>query len=147
VNWVPAGDYAASWKEYHVKPMTKTELNAFRSALESRQTDLRNGNRNREALAIETSPDELDRIQHASERDMAIGNLERDSSRLLEVRAALRRIDGGTFGICVDCEANINPRRLAAIPWASFCIVCQESADREQRTSWSEIDTSLVMAA
>jgi DnaK suppressor protein len=127
--------------------MTKVELNAFRSALESRQTDLRNGRRNREALAIETSPDELDRIQHASERDMAIGNLERDSARLLEVRSALRRINAGTFGFCVGCEENINPKRLAAVPWASFCIVCQEGADREQKTLRNEIDTSLVMAA
>src|SRR5579864_3008523 len=105
--------------------MTKTELKAFRKALENRQAELGNGNRNREALAIETSPDELDRIQHTSERDMAIGNIERDSSRLLEVRAALRRIAASTFGICIHCEENINPKRLAAVPWTSFCIACQ----------------------
>ena len=127
--------------------MTKTELNVFRNTLEKRQTELRRGNSHREALAIETSPDELDRIQHASERDMAIGNLERDSSRMLEVRAALRRVDAGTFGICVGCDEEINVKRLAAIPWASSCIVCQEAADREQKTPWSEIDTSLGMAA
>jgi DnaK suppressor protein len=126
--------------------MTKVELNGFRSALESRQTDLRNGSKNREALAIETSPDELDRIQHASERDMAIGNLERDSARLLEVRSALLRINAGTFGFCVGCGENINPKRLAAVPSASFCIVCQEAADLE-KTVWSEIDTLLVIAA
>ena len=73
-------------------------------------------------------------------------NLERRSKRLREVRAALRRIDGGTFGICVGCEDNINPRRLAAVPWASSCIVCQEVADRGQETFRSGIDTSLVMA-
>jgi DnaK suppressor protein len=127
--------------------MTKTELSAFRMALENRQTDLGNGNRNREALAIETSSDELDRIQQASDRDYAMSNLERNSNRLREVRTALRRIDAGTFGICVDCEGNINPARLAAVPWASSCIVCQEAADREQKTPWSEIDASLVMAA
>jgi DnaK suppressor protein len=127
--------------------MTKIELNAFRKTLENRQAGLRNGNRNREALAIQSSPDELDRIQHASERDMTIGNLERDSGRLREVQAALRRIGAGTFGSCVECEVTINPKRLAAIPWASSCIVCQEAADREQKTSWNEIDTSLVMAA
>jgi hypothetical protein len=49
--------------------MKKVELHAFRSALESRQSDIRNGSRNRTALAIETSPDELDRIQYANERD------------------------------------------------------------------------------
>src|ERR1700724_2231905 len=127
--------------------MTKTELKAFQRALESRQTELGNGNRNREALSIETSPDELDRIQHASDRDYEISNLERNSNRLREVRTALRRINAGTFGICVDCEENINPKRLAAVPWALSCIVCQEAADREQKTSRSEIDTSLVMAA
>jgi DnaK suppressor protein len=107
---------------------------------------LGNANSNREALALQPSPDELDRIQNASDRDMAIGNLERDSSRLLEVRAALRRIDAGTFGSCVECEVTINPKRLAAIPWASSCIVCQEALDRE-KALWSDIDTSLVMAA
>jgi DnaK suppressor protein len=77
---------------------------------------------------------------------MAIGNIERDSSRLREVRAALRRIGAGIFGICVECEADINPKRLAAIPWASSCMVCQEAADREQKTSWNDVDTALVMA-
>jgi DnaK suppressor protein len=126
--------------------MKKVELNLFRRALESKQADIQNGIGNREALAIETSPDELDRIQHASERDMAIGNLERDSARLVEVRDALHRIDAGTFGLCAGCEESINPKRLAAVPWASFCIVCQEAMDRE-KTPWSEADTSLEMAA
>jgi DnaK suppressor protein len=117
--------------------MTKIELNAFQNVLETRQTDLRNGSRSREALAIETSPEELDRIQHASERD---------SARLVEVRSALRRVSSGTFGLCVGCEEKINSKRLAAVPWASFCIICQQALDRE-KTPWSEVDTSLVMAA
>jgi len=101
--------------------MTKTELNAFRKTLENSQADLGKGKGNREALAMQASPDELDRIQLASERDIAIGNLERD--------------------------ATINPKRLAAIPWASSCIVCQEAADREPKAHWTDIDAALVMAA
>ncbi len=97
-------------------------------------------------MAIETSPDELDRIQHAGDRDIAIDNLVRESTQLAEVRSALRRVNAGTFGFCVGCEEKINPRRLAAIPWASFCIVCQEGLDRE-KALWSDIDTSLDMAA
>jgi DnaK suppressor protein len=126
--------------------MTKTELSAFRKVLENRQTELGHGSGNREALAIDTSPDDLDRIQHASERDLAVRILEGNSSRLREVQAALRRMDTGTFGVCIDCEENINVKRLAAIPWAGYCIVCQEAADREQETSWSETETSLVAA-
>ena len=126
--------------------MTKTELDAFRTSLKNSRTELENGSWNREALAVDTSPEELDRIQRASDRDWTMSNLERNSNRLREVQAALRRIDTGTFGICRDCEGNINPKRLAAVPWASSCIICQEAADREQKMPRSEIDTSLVIA-
>jgi len=110
--------------------MTKTVLNAFKKALENTQREL--GNQDREALTIESSADELDRIQFASERDYAMRNLERDSKRLREIQAALRRVQAGTYGICAGCEEDINPKRLAAIPWATLCIACQGVADREQ---------------
>jgi DnaK suppressor protein len=124
--------------------MTKIELNTFRRTLENKEAELANGNRNRDALAIETSPDELDRIQHASSRDSAMDNLERMSGRLRDVRGALGRMSAGTFGICADCGEIISAKRLAAVPWASLCIVCQESADREQKAPQDEFDVSLA---
>jgi DnaK suppressor protein len=127
--------------------MTRTELTRFRRILENRRTDLRSGNGSRESLAIETSADPLDRIQDAGNRDWAMGDLERKSRRLREVQAALQRIDTGAFGICVGCEENISAKRLAAVPWAASCVVCQEIADREQTISCSEIDSPLVIAA
>ncbi|MCU1334561.1 MAG: transcriptional regulator, TraR/DksA family [Bryobacterales bacterium] len=127
--------------------MTKTELNAFRRILENSQTELGNDNRNREALVIETSPDDLDRIQHASERDYAMSNLERNSGRLREVEAALGRMEAGTFGICVGCDEHINLKRLTAVPWTSFCIVCQEAADRAEKMPSGEVDTAQLIAA
>jgi DnaK suppressor protein len=116
--------------------MTTIELKAFRKTLEQRQGELAVGNR--EALAIEASPDEMDRVQHFSEREYAMNNLERNSRRLREVRHALSRMDDGTFGICVDCEEKIGARRLAVMPWAATCITCQEAAEREQETSGDE---------
>jgi DnaK suppressor protein len=113
--------------------MTKIELNALRNGLENRQAELENGNRSREALVIEGSPDELDRIQHGQERDLAIDILDRNSKLLREVRAALSRIDAGTFGICVECEEGISMKRLAAVPWTTSCIVCQEAAESMAR--------------
>ncbi len=127
--------------------MTNTERNKFRVALEAGLTAIGDGGANREALAIDTSPDEMDRIQHASERDYAVSSLERDASRLRELRAALVRLEAGTFGICVGCEEPISPKRLAAIPWAAFCIVCQEAADRERKAAPDDIDPSMVIAA
>jgi DnaK suppressor protein len=124
--------------------MTKPETNLFRKTLESRQTELRNENKGREAIETETSPDELDRIQHAAEREYAIGSLERNFSRLREVTAALRRMDTGTFGVCGRCEEEISLKRLAAVPWAPYCIACQEAADLEGESSSREMDDSLL---
>ena len=73
----------------------------------------------------------MDEIQYATERDLAIRNVDRDSALLRQVKAALRRIHDGNFGTCCDCEAAISPKRLAAVPWAMRCIQCQEAADRE----------------
>jgi DnaK suppressor protein len=120
--------------------MTKHELNGFRRALENKLLEVGNGSSNREALAIETTSDELDRVQNANDRDYAMGSLERNSNRLGEVRDALRRIGAGRFGVCAGCEENINLKRLAAVPWASYCIACQEVEDREKSTDRMEID-------
>ena len=127
--------------------MTKNEMRKFRGILDARQTELERLTRNREGLAIDTSPDELDRIQHATEREMAIGNLERDSNRLREVREALRRMDTNAFGICLDCEEEIGSKRLAAVPWTPLCIACQEAADRASSDPGIESEMQLVDAA
>ena len=62
--------------------MTKTELSTFRNILVNRHAELGNGIRNRETLSVETSPDELDRIQHGSERDYEMNNFELNSDAL-----------------------------------------------------------------
>jgi len=127
--------------------MTKIELKKFKTTLAARESELEGLIRNREAAAIETSADALDQIQHAVERELALGTLARESSGLRETRAALRRIDDGSFGICMDCEEEINLKRLAAVPWAARCIACQERADREGAATESADEPSQAEAA
>ena len=124
--------------------MTKIELNRFQHALKKKLADLEDGNRNRGAIAIETSPDEMDRIQHGQERDLAIGALDRDSRLLGEVRAALIRIDARTYGICIDCEEDISMKRLTAVPWTASCITCAQAADCVASEPWSASQELLV---
>jgi DnaK suppressor protein len=126
--------------------MTKIELNRFQHSLKKKMTELKNGNRNRGAIAIETSPDELDRIQHGQERDLAMGALDRDSKLLREVRSALIRIDAGTYGICSDCQEEISMKRLTAVPWTASCIVCQQAADSMPGQHWN-VDEELLVGA
>src|SRR5882672_12525675 len=128
--------------------MTKTELNKFKKILETKQEDLERIVRNRDAITIEKSADALDEVQHAAERELAIRNLDRESNLLRNVRAALRRIEDGSFGVCLHCEEDISPKRLAAVPWTPYCIQCQEAADRNQAGDGSEsFDELMVNAA
>jgi DnaK suppressor protein len=106
------------------------ELDRIQILLEAHATELERGIHHREAIAVEQSPDQLDEIQTASDRDSAISNIDRRSKELRDVRAALRRIRDGRFGVCEQCDEDIAPKRLAAIPWASLCIVCQEAEER-----------------
>jgi DnaK suppressor protein len=119
----------------------------FQKTLEQKQTELVQALRTRDCLAIEKSADHRDEIQHAYERDLAFRNVDRGSNLLRDVKAALQRLHDGSFGTCVDCESPINSKRLAAVPWASRCIHCQEAAERlGQRTS-ADLSDSLEDAA
>jgi RNA polymerase-binding transcription factor len=115
--------------------MNQTELNKYRAVLEAKQAELSVGLRNREDIAIEKTPDALDEVQLAGERELAIRNLDRESNMLRNVRGALARIADGSYGVCLHCEEDIKPKRLDAVPWTKYCIRCQEASDRHEFVS------------
>ena len=119
----------------------------FQEILERKVAELVRVLRKRDDIAIERSPDQIDEIQYASERDLAIGNLDRESNLLRDVNAALRRIHDGSFGSCIQCESAISPKRLAAVPWAPRCIQCQEAADRDGQERTESVSETLSNAA
>lgn len=123
------------------------DLANLQRVLEAMQTELENLLRNRAVRAVDPSADMLDQIQHASEHDMEMGNLERESARLREVRAALQRIRLGTFGICLECDEEISLKRLVAVPWTSSCIVCRQAVDRSRIPPRNTIKEPLDNAA
>ena len=55
---------------------------------------------------------------------------ETDGRLLAAIDAALGRIENGTYGICVNCGAQIAPERLEAMPWATLCIDCKRKEER-----------------
>jgi DnaK suppressor protein len=124
--------------------MTKTELNKYKQILDAKLAELSRVVRNREGIAIEKSPDALDEVQYAAERELAIRNLDRESHLLRSVRSALRRVDDGSYGVCVHCEEDISPKRLNAVPWTPFCITCQEMADRQKDENSGVMEELLV---
>jgi DnaK suppressor protein len=49
-----------------------------------------------------------------------------DMSVLREVEDALLRLRDGSYGTCMDCGIEISRKRLEALPWALYCVTCQE---------------------
>ena len=129
--------------------MTQTELNKYKAMLEAKQAELSAGLRNREDIAIEKTPDAIDEVQLAGERELAIRNLDRESNLLRNVKGALLRVADGSYGICMHCEEDIKPKRLEAVPWTKYCIKCQEAADRHEfeAESGDTMDQLLANAA
>src|SRR5712691_9720879 len=103
-------------------PMTKTEVDRFRDVLTARVAELKRVTGHRDAIMVERSADQLEEIQAASQRALAVCNLDREFNQLRDARAALRRIQEGSFGTCQECDEDIHPKRLAAAPWAPCCI-------------------------
>ena len=110
--------------------MTKTEIDRFQRILTARVAELEHFTRQRDGIVVERSADQLEEIQAASQRALAVCNLDREFTQLRDARAARRRIEDGSFGTCQECDEGIHLKRLAAVPWATFCIRCQEAVDR-----------------
>lgn len=126
--------------------MTKSELEKYRTALEAKQAEISASLRNRDDIAIEKAADAIDEVQLAGERELAIRNLDRESGLLRKVKAALARFEDGSFGTCVHCDEEIGPKRLKAVPWAPFCIRCQEAADRHEFEAAESLEDWLAAA-
>jgi DnaK suppressor protein len=93
----------------------------------------------RDSIRIHQVADPIDMTQQAAEREMAMQNLHRGAALVRQLRSAMERLDHGSYGICLQCEEPISPKRLKAVPWAEFCISCQETVD--QSSSKRDFDT------
>jgi len=127
--------------------MNQTELNKYKAMLEAKKAELSAGLRNREDIAIEKTPDAIDEVQLAGERELAIRNLDRESNLLRNVNGALGRVADGSYGVCLHCDEDIKTKRLDAVPWTKYCITCQEAADRHEFESETGESVDELLAA
>jgi len=107
--------------------LTQTDLNAFRSILISERRKLStpsNGGFGILAASGAVSLDDQPPLLH--EQFVAIHARKTDRQKLRQIDAALERIHAGEFGVCQECAEAMPRRRLEAIPWAPYCVPCQE---------------------
>jgi DnaK suppressor protein len=111
--------------------MNKTQQKEIRQKLLAERElliDKLNGN----DLSIDDSetPDPVDLAVRNYSKNVQLAVSENESRQLTLIDEALRRVEDKEYGTCQNCEKAINPKRLAAIPWARYCLDCQELVER-----------------
>jgi DnaK suppressor protein len=73
--------------------------------------------------------DLADKASSSYTKEFMFSKSDSDRQLLQEVVDALRRLDEGEFGDCMNCGEEVERKRLEAVPWSPFCLACQEEAE------------------
>jgi DnaK suppressor protein len=114
--------------------MDKKKLDTFKKRLETRQQELRRTVTRTQAdgrtADEDTAQDIADRAASSYNKEFLFSQSNNDRQLLQMVEGALARIREGSFGECISCGREINPKRLEAVPWTRHCIECQEKLEQ-----------------
>ncbi|HVF46979.1 MAG TPA: TraR/DksA C4-type zinc finger protein [Pyrinomonadaceae bacterium] len=111
--------------------MTKTTLKETREKL-LRERELLIQKLKGNDLSVDDSetPDPVDLAVRNYSKNVMLAVSENETRQLTLIDEALMRIDDEEYGSCQNCEKDINPKRLAALPWARYCLDCQELQEK-----------------
>jgi DnaK suppressor protein len=114
--------------------MEKKKLDTFKKRLETRQQELRRTVTRTQAdgrtADEDTAQDIADRAASSYNKEFLFSQSNNERQLLQMVEGALARIREGSFGECISCGREINPKRLEAVPWTRHCIECQEKLEQ-----------------
>ncbi len=78
----------------------------------------------------ETAQDSADRAANSYTKEFLFHQSD-DHRRILQlIEEALKRTENGSYGLCVECQQDVQKKRLDAVPWARHCIECQEKQEK-----------------
>jgi DnaK suppressor protein len=124
------------------KSAPKTRFDTYEKILRKKAEEVRRSMSAQKVAQVVTRldvpSDEGDLSQQSHEEWIFLNRNTLEIKLLREVEAAIRRIEQGTYGVCHECEEPISPKRLDALPWAKYCVTCQEAV--AARTARGEYD-------
>jgi len=109
----------------------KSKTTNYRRILEQKAEEVRRSMSAQKAAQLvsrlDVPSDEGDLSQQHHEEWIFLNRNTIDMRHLREINDALHRMDTEQYGICLECEEPISTNRLDAVPWAKYCVTCQES--------------------
>src|SRR6185503_7571783 len=113
-----------------VKTVRKPRVSTYKRLLEQKAEEVRSSMTAQKAAQavsrLDCPSDEGDLSQQHHEEWIFVNRNTIETALLREVSDALRRIELHSFGVCLECEEEISPKRLDAVPWARYCVACQQ---------------------
>jgi DnaK suppressor protein len=110
--------------------MTKKDMEKYRRLLEDKKTalsaEIAKTRSAEEETTEEATQDIADKAVSSYTREFLYSLTDGERSTLLRIDDALARIDESTYGLCIHCGAVMTEKRLNAVPWAPYCLDCQE---------------------
>ena len=121
--------------------MEQREVERLRQKLEFQRHEtrqfLRHIERETKSLDVDATQDSADRCIISVSKEALYERMSQRRTVLLLIKAALKRIADGSFGVCVGCGEKIQDQRLQALPWTQFCLRCQGELEEKIGASLS----------
>ncbi len=112
------------------KLTAKTAKEIKTKLMQEREVIVKKLNGNDLSIDDSETPDPVDLAVRNYSKNVMLAVSENESRQLTLIDEAILRIADKEYGLCQNCEKVINAKRLAAIPWARYCIACQELVER-----------------
>ncbi|SRR5258708_30835281 len=114
--------------------MDKRRVRVFRDKLVDRRESLvgqvQEAERYSRERDSEATQDPADMAANAYTKELMVSMSDNDRQLLKMIDEAVERMEGGSYGKCIRCENVLPEKRLEAVPWARFCIACQDLQEK-----------------
>ncbi len=114
--------------------MEKKRNEYYKKKLEAKREDLliMIARTEQEGRAADEDPtvDLADKAANSYTKEFLFGQTNHERALLQLVEEALKRLRTSSFGLCVNCQDEVQQKRLEAVPWARHCLSCQEKQEQ-----------------
>jgi len=114
--------------------MDKKRLDYYRKKLQAKREELLKNiaRTEEEGRAADDDPtvDLADKAANSYTKEFLFGQTNHERAQLQLIEEALGRLKDNSFGLCANCQAEVQQKRLEAVPWARHCIDCQEKQEQ-----------------